>query len=190
MYISVHEREACGLGFDDSTSTLKMVCVVLRNQLIMRSPYHDHIDVVKEDLCTMVPVLGTEEFGLINPPHTHVNWCREHLVGLDDQVGLVYYDVRLKYGIEVWLLKQTKWVIHCRLDQKPPLPTDFIKVLGYWNKDGDLLITNSLRKRLFVYSLKDGVLHEAHLIYSKKACQTDIRMYQGTFFSILHSINR
>ncbi|XP_071741829.1 putative F-box protein At4g38870 [Rutidosis leptorrhynchoides] len=54
-----YEREACGLGFDDSTNTYKMVCVVLRNQKKIRShDDDDDDDVVKEDLCTMVHVLG------------------------------------------------------------------------------------------------------------------------------------
>ncbi|XP_071699975.1 putative F-box protein At1g32420 [Rutidosis leptorrhynchoides] len=52
------EREACGLGCDDSTNTYKMVCVVLRNQKKIRSYNHDDSDVVKEDICTMVHVLG------------------------------------------------------------------------------------------------------------------------------------
>ncbi|XP_071726082.1 F-box protein At1g52495-like isoform X2 [Rutidosis leptorrhynchoides] len=30
--LAFEEREACGLGYDDSTNTYKMVCVVLRNQ--------------------------------------------------------------------------------------------------------------------------------------------------------------
>ncbi|XP_071732946.1 uncharacterized protein [Rutidosis leptorrhynchoides] len=54
-----HEREACGLGFDESTNTYKMVCVVLRNQENMISRDYDD-DVVKEDLCTMIYVLGTD----------------------------------------------------------------------------------------------------------------------------------
>ncbi|XP_071694356.1 putative F-box protein At1g53370 [Rutidosis leptorrhynchoides] len=56
-----HEREACGLGFDDSTNTYKMVCVVLRNQQKKIGSYQRDRggDVVKEDLCTMVhDVLG------------------------------------------------------------------------------------------------------------------------------------
>ncbi|XP_071699791.1 putative F-box protein At4g38870 [Rutidosis leptorrhynchoides] len=54
------EREACGLGYDDSTNTYKMVCVVLRNQDKIRS-YIDDAEVVKEDLCTIVHVLGGTE---------------------------------------------------------------------------------------------------------------------------------
>ncbi|XP_071719720.1 putative F-box protein At1g32420 isoform X2 [Rutidosis leptorrhynchoides] len=237
-----YEREACGLGFDESTNTYKMVCVVLRNQEIMLS-HNDDDDVVKEDLCTMVHVLGTdssswrevpqvppypisgegvfangclhwlvsyhlkywpfglarkvicfdmmnEEFGLIDPPNTLTYWGREHLVDLDGQVGLVYNDVmRRNRYVEVWLLNpDTKcWVIHCRFDKKPPLPLDmFIKVIGYWNKDaGDILITNDCRTRLFIYRLKQGVLHEANFIYQNDARKADFRLYQTTFSSTL-----
>ncbi|XP_071726133.1 F-box protein At2g23160-like isoform X2 [Rutidosis leptorrhynchoides] len=254
------EREACGLGFDDSTNTYKMVCVVLRNQDKIRS-YYDDDDVVKEDLCTMVhdvvlggtanslssssssswreipavpayPISGEavfangclhwlagyhlkycpcgapkklvcfdmmkEEFGLIDPPNTLDDRYREHLVDLDGQVGLVYDDIRRTCFIEVWLLNyKTKcWVLHCRFDKKPPLPLNmFIKVIGYWNnKDdaGDLLITDNCRRRLFIYRLKHGVLHEANFIYQGfPPARADIRLYQPTFSSILRrcSIN-
>ncbi|XP_071726136.1 putative F-box protein At4g38870 isoform X2 [Rutidosis leptorrhynchoides] len=259
------EREACGLGYDDSSNTYKMVCVVLRNQQKkIKSYWPDQGDVVKEDLCTMVHAFGgtdsssssssswreipaipaypisgeavfangclhwlvcynlkylsfdavskvicfdmkKEEFGLIDPPYnTHIDRTgREHLVDLDGQVGLVYDDIMTSY-IEVWLLlnhhhnnKTTKcwsWVLHCRFDRKPPLaPKMFIKVIGYWNKDaGDLLITDGCRRRLFIYRLKHGVLHEANFILEGYAPSgSDIRLYQPTFSSILHhcSIN-
>ncbi|XP_071726079.1 F-box protein At2g23160-like [Rutidosis leptorrhynchoides] len=253
------EREACGLGYDDSTNTYKMVCVVLRNQDKIRSYDHDDDDVVKEDLCTVVhdvvlggtanssssssswrkipalpayPISGEavfangclhwlvsilleywpsnavgkvvcfdltkEEFGLIDPRNTLIRMGREHLVDLDGQVGLVYDDISTRHTscIEVWLLNhETKcWVLHCRFDRKPPLRHNtFIKVIGYWNKDaGDLLITDTTcRRRLFIYRLKQGVLHEANFIYQGYlATTTNIRLYQPTFSSILRrSIN-
>ncbi|XP_071726087.1 F-box protein At2g23160-like isoform X2 [Rutidosis leptorrhynchoides] len=253
------ERESSGLGYDASTNTYKMVCVVLRNQQKKIGSYHRHDDVVKEDLCTMVhdvvlgatansslsswreipavpayPISGEavfangclhwlvshslkywpldalrkvicfdmtkEEFGLIDPPayNTRIhNRCTERLVDLDGQVGVVYDDdisTRHTSSIEVWLLNhKTKcWVLHCRLDKKPPLRHDtFIKVIGYWNKDAcDLLITDGCRKRLYIYRLKQGVLHEINFNYWGYSITTDIRLYQATFSSILRrSIN-
>ncbi|XP_071717837.1 F-box protein At2g23160-like [Rutidosis leptorrhynchoides] len=243
-----YEREVCGLGFDDSTNTYKMVCVVLRNQNKIRSYVDDDDDVVKDDLCTMVHVLGggtgdsssswreipqvppypisgeavfangclhwlvsyqlkywpsgvprkvicfdmtKQEFGLIDPPRTLAVWAKEHLVDLDGQLGLVYDDVSgRKHCIEVWLLNpETKcWVIHCRFNKKPPFPRNqFMKVIGYWNKDaGDLLITDGCRARLFIYRLKQGVLHEANLFYeNNNARRADFRLFQTTFSSTL-----
>ncbi|XP_071699742.1 putative F-box protein At1g32420 [Rutidosis leptorrhynchoides] len=244
--LAFEERESCGLGYDTSTNTYKMVCVVLRNQQNKIRSYHRHDDVVKEDLCTMVhdvvlggtanssssssssswqeipavpayPISGEvvfangclhwlvsislkywpfdalrkvicfdmtkEEFGLIDPPYnTRIHRCTEHLVDLDGQVGVVYDDISMRHtsSIEVWLLNhKTKcWVLHCRLDKKPPLRLDkFIKVIGYWNKHaGDLLITDGCRKHLYIYCLKQGVLHEANFIYRGYSATTDIRL--------------
>ncbi|KAJ0716820.1 putative F-box associated interaction domain, F-box-like domain superfamily [Helianthus annuus] len=48
---------SCGLGFDDSTNTFKMVCVVPRKQVQPKfNPVKD------EHLCTMVHVLGTHSW--------------------------------------------------------------------------------------------------------------------------------
>ncbi|GJT49233.1 F-box domain containing protein [Tanacetum coccineum] len=47
-------RDSCGLGFDSSTNTLKMVYVLCKSNMVS-----DNTDVVKKDLCTMVHVLGT-----------------------------------------------------------------------------------------------------------------------------------
>ncbi|GJZ66162.1 F-box domain containing protein [Tanacetum coccineum] len=50
-------RDSCGLGFDASTNTLKMVCVLCKSNMVSDNP-----DVVKKDLCTMVHVLGTNSW--------------------------------------------------------------------------------------------------------------------------------
>ncbi|GJU72282.1 hypothetical protein Tco_1263687 [Tanacetum coccineum] len=74
-------RDSYGLGFDASTNTLKMVCVLCKSNMVSDNP-----DVVKKDLCTMVHVsqldvptkdggrpvicfdVEKEVFGLIDPP--------------------------------------------------------------------------------------------------------------------------
>ncbi|PWA48263.1 F-box domain-containing protein [Artemisia annua] len=50
-------RESCGLGFDASTNTLKMVLVLLK---AYAPP--DNLDMVRKDLCTMVHVFGTNSW--------------------------------------------------------------------------------------------------------------------------------
>ncbi|GJY42173.1 F-box domain containing protein [Tanacetum coccineum] len=50
-------RESCGLGFDTSTNTWKMVCVLLKEDA---SP--DKPDMVKKNLSTMVHVFGTNSW--------------------------------------------------------------------------------------------------------------------------------
>ncbi|PWA37489.1 F-box domain-containing protein [Artemisia annua] len=49
-------EESCGLGFDDSTNTFKMVCVFPRIQIDVGE---ENLDLVRKNLCTMVHVLGT-----------------------------------------------------------------------------------------------------------------------------------
>ncbi|PWA99358.1 F-box domain-containing protein [Artemisia annua] len=50
-------RESCGLGFDASTNTLKMVLVLLK----VYAPT-DNLDMVRKNLCTMVHVFGTNSW--------------------------------------------------------------------------------------------------------------------------------
>ncbi|GJV01092.1 F-box domain containing protein [Tanacetum coccineum] len=52
-------RESCGLGFDASTNTLKMVCVLLKDHGAV--PSKDH-DMVRKNLCTMVHEIGTNSW--------------------------------------------------------------------------------------------------------------------------------
>ncbi|GKC92979.1 F-box domain containing protein [Tanacetum coccineum] len=51
------DRESCGLGFDTSTNTWKMVCVLLKEYAPPDKP-----DMVKKNLCTMVHVFGTNSW--------------------------------------------------------------------------------------------------------------------------------
>ena len=50
-------RDSCGLGFDYSTDTFKMVCVFLKAKSPPKKP-----DLVWENLCTMVHVFGTNSW--------------------------------------------------------------------------------------------------------------------------------
>nr|GFA32485.1 hypothetical protein [Tanacetum cinerariifolium] len=125
-------RESCGLGFDASTNTLKMGCVLLKDHGAV--PSMDH-DVVWKNLCTMVHEIGInswreiphvppyhltdgaisanekEEFGLIDQPkrmcaiwRDHYSCIDDHLVDLNGEVGFV--SVRT---MEFWA-DRLKWV--------------------------------------------------------------------------------
>ncbi|GKA34203.1 F-box domain containing protein [Tanacetum coccineum] len=50
-------RESCGLGFDTSTNTWKMLCVLLKEYAPPHKP-----DMVKKNLCTMMHVFGTNSW--------------------------------------------------------------------------------------------------------------------------------
>ncbi|GKF67100.1 F-box domain containing protein, partial [Tanacetum coccineum] len=50
-------RESCGLGFDTSTNTWKMLCVLLKEYAPPHKP-----DMVKNNLCTMMHVFGTNSW--------------------------------------------------------------------------------------------------------------------------------
>lgn len=92
------------------------------------------------------------------------------------------YELRDKpVHIEVWVLKRKEWVMYCVLDIKT-----FIKVIGCWNKDGDLLIraVEVKRKSLLVYNLKSEILREARIIGLKDQSKSEIRMYQSSLSSI------
>lgn len=49
-------EESCGLGFDDSSNTFKMVCVFPRIEIDVGE---ENLDLIRKNLCTMVHVLGT-----------------------------------------------------------------------------------------------------------------------------------
>ncbi|GKC99317.1 F-box domain containing protein, partial [Tanacetum coccineum] len=171
-------RESCGLGFDASTNTLKIVCVLLKDHGAVRKnlctlvheigtnswreipqvpPYHitdgavfangclhwlvSHIDIMTEDGGRPVIRFDVEkeEFGLIDPPkrmcdiwRDHNSCIDDHLVDLNGEVGFVC--VRT---MEIWVLKQKKWVPYCRLENTI-VPDGRIDVLGCWNRDGDM----------------------------------------------------
>ncbi|KAJ0478343.1 putative F-box domain-containing protein [Helianthus annuus] len=208
-----------GLGFDESTNSFKMVCVMANL----------HPD--KEGLCTMVHVLGTgswreipqvpshpmcgegvfanghmhwltsmnvycpiirfdmktEEFGVIKPPRKGPLGSYVHLVDLNGEVGFVY--IAMNYSVEVWVLKERGWVMHCGFDQKPHLGCGYcsrgLMVLGLWNENGDILMTSYQgHQKLLVYNLKSDSLYESDCIgFERVGPVKDIRMYQSTLFS-------
>ncbi|GKE53506.1 F-box domain containing protein [Tanacetum coccineum] len=226
-------RESCGLGFDASTNTLKMVCVLLKDHGAV--PSKDH-DMVRKNLCTMVHEIGTnswreipqvppyhitdgavfangclhwlvshidimtedggrpvirfdvekEEFGLIDPPKRmcdiwrgHNSCIDDHLVDLNGEVGFVC--VRT---MEIWVLKQKKWVPYCRLENTI-VPDGRIDVLGCWNRDGDMLIRNvGIGYKFFIYNLKSGVLHKTSIACPENGCDPNIFMHPNKLFSI------
>ncbi|GKC23423.1 F-box domain containing protein [Tanacetum coccineum] len=77
-------RESCGLDFYASTNTLKMVCVLLKDHAV---PPKD-LDMVRNNLCTMVHVFGRDSWQEIPkvPPYPiskgalFVNGCLHWLV--------------------------------------------------------------------------------------------------------------
>ncbi|KAF5775146.1 putative F-box domain-containing protein [Helianthus annuus] len=228
------KNHSSGLGYDDSTNTFKMLCIV------QVKPVNDKL----VDLWTMVHVLGTdswrkipqvpsyhvvgrgvfangclhwlvsneyddycdrhlrrpvisfdmekEEFGLINPPRERLKSfsVSEHLVDLNGEVG--YVCTMFEYDrMEVWVLKETGWVIHCKLEENPPIQYDDflkIKVLGFWNENGDILMQAVYSKQMFVYNLKSDKFYEVKFDGPEKGVERDIRLYQSSLFSTRYSI--
>lgn len=125
-----------------------------------------------------------EVFGLIDSPKQKGYFCiSSQLNELDGEVGLVYYDY--DNGIEVWMLKQKEWVMHCCFDLKPPLSNRCIEVSGCWNKDGDILMRSKLESQFFVYIIKIDVLHEVDVVGQEDGWEpVDIQMYQSSLLSI------
>ncbi|GKD40099.1 F-box domain containing protein [Tanacetum coccineum] len=64
-------RESCGLGFDTSTNTWKMVCVLLKEYAPPDKP-----DIVKKNLCTMVNVFGTNSWREIPQVPSYLVTCK------------------------------------------------------------------------------------------------------------------
>ncbi|PWA49994.1 F-box domain-containing protein [Artemisia annua] len=214
-------RGSCGLGFDSSTNTLKMVFVL-----------HKH----SAPACALVHVFGTnswreipkvpsypirgkaifvngclhwlvsdldfkaehggrnyvtwfdvekEEFGLIESPKRMCDVWRnyscdfDHLVDLNGEVGFVCAST-----MDVWVLKQKEWIPHYRFEKKR-VPNGDIEVLGCWNKDGDILIRNTGRRKyeFFVYNLKSGVRHKTNIVVPFNGCQPNIFMHPNKLIS-------
>ncbi|KAJ0703975.1 putative F-box domain-containing protein [Helianthus annuus] len=134
--------------------------------------------------------MRTEEFGLIDLPNVQrhgAEHVRSGLVDLHGEVGYVY--CRFLSSLEVWVLKQREWVIHCRFDHKPPLPAYIsIAVIGCWNRDGDIVmetITKGVWTQLFVYCRKSDLLKEIKFIRkSKDFCFSNTFMYPSSLSSI------
>ncbi|PWA95119.1 F-box domain-containing protein [Artemisia annua] len=142
-----------------------------------------------------------EQFGLINRP-TRKNFSlindqnghrliTNQLVELDGEVGFAYtFYMTNKYNqrhMEVWVLKQKEWVMHCEFDLKRPLSEYDVKVIGFWNKDGDILMSANKGSKLFVYRLKRDILHEVNVIGNDGlSSESHIQMYQSDFFLSKH----
>ncbi|GJZ77986.1 F-box domain containing protein [Tanacetum coccineum] len=125
-----------------------------------------------------------EEFGLINPPAranssliTDKSLIIYQLVDLNGELGIAYtfHMTNNRERMEVWVLKQKEWVMHCEFDRKW-FPRD-IKVIGFWNKDGDILMSANKGFRLLVYRLKRDSLHAVNIIGEEVSRESDIRMY-------------
>ncbi|GKC13554.1 F-box domain containing protein [Tanacetum coccineum] len=146
--------------------------------------------------------MKTNEFRSISRPITicghpkmRSNCFYDHLVDLNGQAGFVCIRT-----MEIWLLNHEKeWLLHCRINNHDHLPDGYINVIGYLNKDQDILIkvsrstitpTCGASEVFFVYRLKSGVLHEVKIIGRETQCRatTDIIMYPKSLFSI-HDIN-
>ncbi|MFS7926618.1 putative F-box associated interaction domain-containing protein [Helianthus anomalus] len=68
--------------------------------------------------------MKTEKFWLIKSPRKiTTGLIRVHLVDLHGQVGFLY--MVMDYIVEVWVLKERQWVMHCKFEPKPPLPKGF-----------------------------------------------------------------
>ncbi|GKA44813.1 F-box domain containing protein [Tanacetum coccineum] len=122
-------RESFGLGFDTSTNTWKMVCVLLKEDEPPDKP-----DIVKKNLCTMVHVFGTNSWQEIpqvpSYPVTRkavfANGCLHWLVSYSDikpEDGVrevIWFDVNKE---EFGLIKHPKIMCglwgqsHCCLNQ-------------------------------------------------------------------------
>ncbi|KAJ0716815.1 hypothetical protein HanPI659440_Chr13g0516841 [Helianthus annuus] len=91
--------------------------------------------------------------------------------------------------MEVWVLKETGWVIHCKLEEIPPVQYhDFSKVLGFWNENGDILMQGVYSKQMFVYNLKSDKFYEVKFDGPEKGVEIDIRSYQSNLFSTRYSL--
>ncbi|GJT86734.1 hypothetical protein Tco_1068451 [Tanacetum coccineum] len=153
--------ESLGLGFDASTNTFKMVCVLRKDD---KNP------------CTMVHVLGTNTwreipqvvpscpiadklFGSINPPNKiGGGWIDDtQLVDLNGEVGYICNYI-INNGIDVWVLKQKEWTRLFRFDQGL-CSFGVTKVLGRLNKDEYILVetTTCRGDRLIVLNVNNGV---------------------------------
>ncbi|KAM0069663.1 hypothetical protein Hdeb2414_s0001g00004191 [Helianthus debilis subsp. tardiflorus] len=122
--------------------------------------------------------MAKEEFGLINLPQELPSiWGIVRLVYLHGEVGYVYH---IRHKLVVWVLKEKGWVRHCEIEEKPSLRS--LKVLGFWNVKGDVLMLDKCHHRMFVYNLKSDTVDEFSLIgWKDTPGREDIRIYQTSF---------
>ncbi|GJZ35439.1 F-box domain containing protein [Tanacetum coccineum] len=86
-------KESCGLGFDTSTNTWKMVCVLLKEHAPRDKP-----DMVNKNLCTMVHVFGINTWREIPQVPSYTITCKAVFANgclhwLDS-----YFDIKTKDG--------------------------------------------------------------------------------------------
>ncbi|XP_076941371.1 F-box/kelch-repeat protein At3g23880-like [Bidens hawaiensis] len=215
-----YASEAVGIGFDESTNTLKTVFVftnVVRLHPCAMVHYQGMSSWRKIAQFPAYPISGegvyghgclhwltrpsdwldrgklvlfdmkTEEFGLTGHPPTPRSGSgyEIQLVDLNNEVGFAYVGIE---RTELWILKQedSSWVLHCWFDHQnitPPLTN--VPFSGYWNKARDIAFTSDEGKRLFVYTLKTGVLLQIDHPGDHMCESTHIRMYH----SRIHDIN-
>ncbi|XP_076881644.1 F-box protein At1g47340-like [Bidens hawaiensis] len=213
-------KDSIGLGFDDSTNTFKMVFVArkLRAKVhVLGTDSWRKIPQVPASYITGEGVfakgsehwlsedyrkvsigkqvisfdMAKEEFGLINSLDQIYSGMisKEQLVDLHGELGYVYQIS--DHVVEVWVLKEAGWVMHCLFEKKPPLPRDIIKVLGFWNERKDILMTVD-GWHMFVYNLNDDSLHEVSSDGLEEEgsnhIDIDIRMYRSSLFSTRYSL--
>ncbi|PWA90103.1 F-box domain-containing protein [Artemisia annua] len=212
-YLDVEESH--GLGFDVSTNTFKMVCVFreenfqrVRLLISQVPPYPIYGNGIFAHGCLywLAPCgepksksreeiicfdVRNEEFTTICPPKKigrsdYSVYCQ--LVDLHGEVGYAYF---YNDSIEVWILNQKEWVKHCQFSRKPPLH-GYIRILGRWNNDGDILIKSYAgRNYLFVYRLKSGVLDDLNFMGKEYGLQqTYMYMYPASSMFSIRGINK
>ncbi|XP_076933320.1 F-box/kelch-repeat protein At3g06240-like [Bidens hawaiensis] len=181
-------EDSVGLGFDDSTNTFKMVFIetklrakvhVLGTDSWRKIPQVPASYITGEGVFAKGSLhwlsedyrkislgkqvisfdMAKEEFGLINSPDQIYSGMisKEQLVDIHGELGYVFQIS--DHMVEVWVLKETGWVTHCLFEKKSPLSRDTVKVLGFWNKRKDILMTVD-GWHMFVYNLNDDSLHE------------------------------
>ncbi|KAJ0478334.1 hypothetical protein HanPI659440_Chr13g0516821 [Helianthus annuus] len=106
------------------------------------------------------PYLGRRvvSFGVTNEKFGLINVLMEDLVVWLGSNRLIYM-----VKLDVWVLKERGWVMHCEFDQKWPLPSGTIKVLGFWNENWDILMTDKW-KEIYLYNLESDSLNQAYFV--------------------------
>ncbi|XP_076900505.1 F-box/kelch-repeat protein At3g23880-like [Bidens hawaiensis] len=123
-----------------------------------------------------------EEFGLIDAPKREGGgWFSDKLVDLNGELGYAYYESRSR--VDLWMLKQEKWVLHCRFDlnHSGSCYYTYVEVLCCCNKEGDILLSLDSGIRLLVYTLKTG---DIRAVGRGERRVSDILMYRSSLFSI------
>ncbi|GJV61956.1 F-box domain containing protein [Tanacetum coccineum] len=202
-------RESFGLGFDTSTNTWKMVCVLLKEDAPPDKP-----DIVKKNLCTMVHVFGTNSWREIpqvpSYPVTRkavfANGCLHWLVSYSDikpEDGVrevIWFDVNKE---EFGLIKRPKIMCglwgqsRCCLNQLVDLNGEVgyvcSRTMEVWVLKQKEWVPHCRFKEpvyvFYVYNLKSGGLHKTNLAGSGSLGRCPgIFMFPNTLSSI-HGID-